>query len=128
MPHLKWLIDHHFVCFRHVGSRLDEKPSRLMPLLVVVMTLFPVAIEAGAMILALAPRLPKDGDGRVSRWFRSWRTHEVVTGVMLRDAGTGRESVFAETTEVRFRPLGDGACQCGDHGDPRCRRIPLRGA
>ena len=73
-PHLKWLIDHHFVCFRHVGSRLDEKPSRLMPLMVVVMTLFPLAIEAGAMILALVPRFPKSGDGRVARWFRSWRT------------------------------------------------------
>ena len=31
-PHLKWLIDHHFVCFRHVGARLDEQHSMLMQL------------------------------------------------------------------------------------------------
>lgn len=31
--------------------------------------------------------------------------HEVVTGVALVDAGTGRESVWAETTQVYFREL-----------------------
>ncbi len=37
----------------------------------------------------------------------SGRTHEVITGVMLRDTESGRESVFSETTEVIFRELDD---------------------
>ena len=35
----------------------------------------------------------------------SGTSHLVVTGVMLRDAATGRESLFAEETEVFFRAL-----------------------
>ena len=34
-PHLKWLWDHDFVCFKHVGGRLEEEHSALMPLVVV---------------------------------------------------------------------------------------------
>ena len=88
-PHLKWLIDHHFVCFRHVGSRLDEKPSPLMPLMVLGMTLFPPAVEAGALMLALAPRFPEDGGGRVTRWLRSWMTFDSWT-----PAARNREALY----------------------------------
>ena len=39
--------------------------------------------------------------------FLSGRTHEVITGVMLRDTETGKEILFAETTEVLFRTLDE---------------------
>ncbi len=39
--------------------------------------------------------------------FLSGRKHEVITGVMLRDPGTGRETLFAEVTEVFFRTLDE---------------------
>ena len=72
-PHLKWLIDHRFVCFRHVGSRLDEKPGFLMPLQVLIMALVPVVLEAVLLMLASTPRLPEPGRGRAVRWLRSWK-------------------------------------------------------
>jgi len=37
----------------------------------------------------------------------SGKTHEVITGVALIDARTGRENVWAETTKVTFRELSD---------------------
>ncbi len=51
-PHVRWLIQHDWVCFRHVGDRLDEKHDLLMPLYVLAATLYPVA--SGLLILALA--------------------------------------------------------------------------
>ena len=53
-PHLKWLWDHDFVCFKHVGGRLDETHSPLMPLYVLGMTLYPAVAETLALALALA--------------------------------------------------------------------------
>lgn len=37
----------------------------------------------------------------------SGTSHQVLTGVMLRDCGTGAERSFAEVTDVFFRPLTD---------------------
>lgn len=37
----------------------------------------------------------------------SGRTHRVITGVMLRSLSSGKEVIFAETTEVTFRELSD---------------------
>ena len=72
-PHLKWLVDHHFVCFRHVGGRLDETHSVLMPLFVLGATLYPALMELFALAVALLPW------GRVNcgrRWisFSAWKS------------------------------------------------------
>lgn len=74
-PHLKWLIDHDFVCFGHVGGRLNEKHSVLMPLFVLAAALYPVLAEALAMALALVPKFPPRDEtpGRFGRWFAAWR-------------------------------------------------------
>lgn len=74
-PHLKWLIDHDFVCFGHVGGRLKADHSVLMPLFVLASALYPVLAEAVAMALALAPRFPRGegGAGRFGRWFAAWK-------------------------------------------------------
>lgn len=37
----------------------------------------------------------------------SGRTHKVITGVMLRSLSSGKEVIFAETTDVTFRELSD---------------------
>lgn len=37
----------------------------------------------------------------------SGRVHRVITGVMLSDTATGKTARFAESTDVRFRPLDD---------------------
>lgn len=71
-PHLKWLIDHDFVCFGHVGGRLNEKHSVLMPLFVLASALYPVLAESLALALALVPRF-STGEGRFGRWFAAWR-------------------------------------------------------
>ena len=65
-PHLKWLVEHHFVCFSHVGSRLEQKHNILMPLFVLGAALYPLATEAVAVILALAPGAPRAEGGK---WF-----------------------------------------------------------
>ena len=54
-PHLKWLWEHDFVCFKHVGGRLDEEHSPFMPLLVAAVTLYPVAAEFLALAVAAFP-------------------------------------------------------------------------
>lgn len=49
---------------------------------------------------------PDDADAAVEMLARlSGSCHEVVTGVALVDAGTGREVIWSETTQVYFRAL-----------------------
>lgn len=49
---------------------------------------------------------PADADAAVEMLARlSGSCHEVVTGVALVDAGTGREVIWSETTQVYFRAL-----------------------
>ena len=62
-PHLKWLWDHDFVCFKHVGGRLDEKHSPLMPLFVLGVTLYPALAEGLALALASLPSLSAQEGG-----------------------------------------------------------------
>lgn len=51
---------------------------------------------------------PKDMEDAVRILTRlSGKTHEVITGVALIDAKTGKEDVWAETTRVTFRELSD---------------------
>lgn len=65
-PHLKWLVEHDFVCFSHIGTRLDEDHNILMPLFVLGTALYPLAMEALALVLALLPGAPcRDG----GKWF-----------------------------------------------------------
>lgn len=54
-PHLKWLWDHDFVCFKHVGGRLNEEHSPFMPLVVAGMTFYPVVVELLVLMLAAFP-------------------------------------------------------------------------
>lgn len=63
---------------------------------------------------------PKDRDDAVRMLEAlSGKSHEVVTGVMLRDGRSGRESLFSETTEVFFRELGrEEILRYVDSGDP----------
>ncbi|MBQ6353077.1 MAG: glycosyltransferase family 39 protein [Lentisphaeria bacterium] len=68
-PHLKWLYEHDFVCFRHVGDRLDEEHNILMPLYVLAAALYPVLMEGLVVVLTLAPLPPRRG----AEWLRSWR-------------------------------------------------------
>ena len=65
-PHLKWLVEHNFVCFGHVGSRLEGPRNVLLPLLVLGMALFPLAMEAFVLVLALLPGAPRRDGGK---WF-----------------------------------------------------------
>lgn len=51
---------------------------------------------------------PKDmEDARRTLTELSGKTHEVITGVALIEARTGKEEVWAETTKVTFRELSD---------------------
>ena len=63
---------------------------------------------------------PKDRDDAVRMLEAlSGKSHEVITGVMLRDGRSGRESLFSETTEVFFRELGrEEILRYADSGDP----------
>ena len=63
---------------------------------------------------------PKDRDDAVRMLEAlSGKSHEVITGVMLRDGRSGRESLFSETTEVFFRELGrEEILRYVDSGDP----------
>lgn len=74
-PHLKWLVEHRFVCLGHVGSRLDETHSVLMPLFVLGAALYPPAMEAAALTLALLPGAPRANGGK---WFSlaGWKVAE----------------------------------------------------
>jgi len=63
---------------------------------------------------------PKDRDDAVRMLEAlSGKSHEVITGVMLRDGRSGRTSLFSETTEVFFRELGrEEILRYADSGDP----------
>ena len=63
---------------------------------------------------------PKDREDAVRMLTRlSGERQEVITGVMIRDLGTGRETAFAETTEVWFRDLDpEEIRRYADSGDP----------
>ena len=65
-PHLKWLVEHHFVCFGHVGTRLEREHNILMPLFVLGTALYPLAMEAVAVTVALLPGAPRAMGGK---WF-----------------------------------------------------------
>ena len=75
LPHLVWLVEHDFVCFGHVGSRLDKEHSILMPLFVFAAALYPLVTEALALTLALLPGAPRAEGGK---WFSlaGWKTAE----------------------------------------------------
>ena len=63
---------------------------------------------------------PKDKED-AARMLRdlSGREHYVLTGVMISDPETGRETVFSEETEVRFRELREDEIQkYAASGDP----------
>ena len=71
-PHLKWLYEHHFVCFRHTVERLEAAHSMLMPLMVAGMVVYPLATELLALALVYIPfryRIvkPAGDDGRRAR-------------------------------------------------------------
>ncbi len=74
-PHLKWLVEHDFVCFHHVGDRLDEDHNILMPLYVLAAALYPVLAEMLAAALVLIPLPLRRG------LFRKWRALEGWTPV-----------------------------------------------
>lgn len=63
---------------------------------------------------------PKDRDDAISMLrVLSGSCHTVVTGVVLRDTDSGRESSFSSVTEVVFRPLGEQEIiDYIDSGDP----------
>ena len=67
-PHLKWLWDHDFVCFRHVGGRLDETPSPRITLMAAEMTVYPLVVEFLALVLSAFPVGSKRG-GRTGGFF-----------------------------------------------------------
>ena len=53
-PHIYWLVQHDFCCLRHVGDRLQhDKHSSLFALEVLLISLYPVAIGALALLLSL---------------------------------------------------------------------------
>ena len=80
-PHLKWLVEHHFVCFRHVETRLDEKHNFLMPLFVLAMALYPAVMEAAALAVALLPGASRKDGGKwfsLAGWMPAARNREAL--------------------------------------------------
>lgn len=80
-PHLKWLVEHHFVCFSHVGERLDEEHNILMPLFVLGTSLYPLAMEAAAVALTLLPGAPRTAGGKrfsLAGWAPAARNGEAL--------------------------------------------------
>jgi len=51
-PHLHWLWEHDFVCFRHVSSRLHEKPIAFLWLIILLTALYPFGIQLAILLLA----------------------------------------------------------------------------
>lgn len=54
-PHLNWLIDHNFACFKHVENRMGDEHFWYTPLFVIGTTFYPFLAEAGALLLACFP-------------------------------------------------------------------------
>lgn len=55
-PHINWLIDHDFACFRHVESRMVNQHPWYTPLNVTVTAFYPLLAEMGMLLLACFPR------------------------------------------------------------------------
>lgn len=72
-PHVKWLFAHDFVCFKHVGARLEEDHDRLMPLYVLVTALYPVAMEILVLFVSGIGWRRGEG-GPLKRLASAWRT------------------------------------------------------
>ena len=65
-PHVKWLAEHDFICFKHVGGRLKEEHDLLMPLYVLLAALYPVAMET---LVLLVSGIRRAGEGGWKRRF-----------------------------------------------------------
>lgn len=72
-PHVKWLVAHDFVCFKHVGARLEEDHDLLMPLYVLVTALYPVAMES-LVVFASGIGWRRGEGGPLKRLAAAWRT------------------------------------------------------
>ncbi len=59
IPHVLWLYRHDFICFTHIGHRLEDEPDRFLALGVLGTAVYPLATTAGAILLArfLPPKL-----------------------------------------------------------------------
>ena len=68
-PHLVWLWNHDFACFKHIGNRMEEEHDWTLPLLVIAAAAYPFAMQGGVMLLACLPRF--------QRWTRKRRDTEI---------------------------------------------------
>lgn len=69
-----------------------------------------LVLGADTLVVLGDRRLGKPTDHAVARQMLralAGRTHQVITGVCLLDLGRHREQLFAETTDVTFRPLSE---------------------
>jgi len=80
-PHLKWLIEHDFVCFGHVGARLENEHAALMPFMVLGAVLAPFVAEFLALGFALMPGAPRRDGGKwfsLAGWIPGKRNREAL--------------------------------------------------
>jgi len=85
---------------REVAVRLGDDSGR------------PYVLGADTIVVIDEKVLEKPGSDREARGMLerlNGRTHEVITSVVLRRAGTDLEEKLAVSTRVRFRPLDAGA-------------------
>lgn len=55
-PHINWLIDHDFACFKHVENRMADEHPWYTPLDVTATAFYPFLAQMGVLLLACFPR------------------------------------------------------------------------
>ena len=60
-PHLKWLYENDFVCFKHVGARLADEYKWYTPLVTLATALYPYGMMLAVLTAALLPDWEKRG-------------------------------------------------------------------
>lgn len=55
-PHINWLIDHDFACFKHVENRMVDEHPWYKPLSVIGTAFYPLLAEMGVLLLLCFPR------------------------------------------------------------------------
>ena len=70
LPHLHWLIQNDFICFKHVSNRLEDDHPAWLFLLAIATALYPFAMLGAVMLAATFPRRER-GDLRKNAGFES---------------------------------------------------------
>ena len=55
VPHLHWLVEHDFLCLRHINDRMNEEHNWFDPLVLLGVIIYPLATAAAVLALTVFP-------------------------------------------------------------------------